>query len=130
MADPVRDFLGTDDGEWSIVNGDFATVSGAAAVRQGVRIRLGLILGECYLNQSAGVPYLDDEVTGDPGILSKNVDPLFVRGALEEAVAATPDVVNVYTAQLIDEGDRQSSIDISYDDAYSQQTQRSTVSVP
>ncbi len=115
MADPVRDFKGTDDGEWAIENGDFAVVAGQEAVPQGVRVRVGFWAGECFLDESVGVEYVDV-------VFAKPTDPLRVRAEFERAIIETPDVVNVVGAQLIDEGDRNASIEYQYDDRYSDET--------
>lgn len=126
MAGPVRDFLGTEDGEWAIVNGDFAFAEGADAVPQGIRIRLGMFLGECYLDESVGVDYLGS-------ILDvKNPDPLVVRGLLQDQIAQTPDVTNVVGAELVqaDDGSREASIDYQVDTIYSTSTFSGTIGVP
>lgn len=94
MAGPIRDFKSTDDGEWAIVNGDFANVAGADAVPQGVRIRLGMFLGEVYLDETIGVDWIDS-------IMVKNPDPLLIRALLQAPIAETPDVVEVVGAQLL-----------------------------
>jgi hypothetical protein len=108
----VRDFSSTSDGEWTVANGDFSTVADADAVPQGIRIRVGMFLGECYLDESVGVDYVDS-------ILVKGADPLVVRALLSTAIADTPDVTNVVGAQLVDDGDRQSSIVYQVDTTYS-----------
>lgn len=130
MADPVRDFKGDAGGEWVIENGDFAAVSGADAVVQGIRVRLGLFRGECYLNRAAGVQYLDDDETGAIGIIGKNRDPLVVKGELSEAIADTPDVTNVVGAQLVQGDDREASIAYAVDSVYSTEPVSGTVSTP
>jgi hypothetical protein len=123
MADPIRDFEIDDDGEWVTSNGDFVKVGGVDAVPQGVRIRLGMILGECYLDESVGVDYLGS-------INIKNPDPLVVRELLRQAIAATPDVTNVVGAQLIQEAGREAAVDFAYDSIYSEQTISDQVDVP
>lgn len=92
----VRDFKGTEDGEWYTADGDFATVADAEAVSQGIRVRVGMMLGECYLNEDAGINYVDL-------ILVKNPDPLVVRAIIGAEIAATPDVTNVVGAQLVED---------------------------
>lgn len=115
MADPVRDFGLTEDGEWDIQNGDFTKVAGQAAVPQGIRVRCRFWKGECYLDEAQGVDYHDV-------VYAKPTDPLRVRSEFETAIRSTPDVRNVVGAQLIDEGQRNASIDYQYDDAYSEVT--------
>lgn len=114
VAGPVRDFKGTEDGEWAVENGDFAVVAGADAVPQGIRCRLGMFLGECYLDEGAGVDYLGS-------ILVKNPDDLVVRALLEEAIANTPDVTSVLGAQLdIDPLTREAAISYTAGTIYSE----------
>lgn len=122
MADPIRDFKSTEDGEWAIENGDFAPVAGAEAVPQGIRIRTQMFSGECYLDETRGVEWLDS-------ILIKNPDPLVVRALIQRAIADTPDVTNVIGSQLVEE-DREASISYQADTVYSEQPVVGTVGVP
>lgn len=109
----VRDFKSDADGEWVVEDGDFATVADAEAVPQGIRIRVGMFLGECYLDESIGVDYIDS-------IFVKNPDPLLVRSLLEAAIARTPDVTNVVGAALVGpDGEREASISYAADTIYS-----------
>jgi len=124
MADgPIRDFRGTEDGEWYSANGDFASIAGADAVPQGIRVRLGMILSECYLNEDVGVDYLNT-------ILVKGADPLVVRSLLQEPIANTPDVTNVVGAQLENDENRQASIEYTCDTVYSEEPFSGTAEVP
>jgi hypothetical protein len=124
MADgPVRDFLGTDSGEWSIVNGDFAVAAGSAAVPQGIRVRLGLFIEEAYLEEDKGVDYLGS-------INVKNPDPLVVKGILSDAISDTPDVVTVIGVQLQVDSDREGSISYAVDTVYSEQPFTGTIETP
>lgn len=123
MADPVRDFKIDEDGEWVVSNGDFVKTSGQEAVEQSIRVSLGLFLGECYLDDSAGTDYLDS-------INIKNPDPLVVREILRQRIARVPDVTNVVGAQLVDDGGRQASIAYAYDSVYSEETLTDQADVP
>lgn len=124
MAGAIRDFKGTADGEWAIENGDLAVVEGAEAIPQGIRVRLQMFKGECYLNESAGVDYIDR-------ILVKNTDPLVVRALLSEAISDTPDVVTVIAAQLVqEEGTRNASISYQCDTTYSEIPLTEQVDIP
>lgn len=113
MADgPIRDFAGTDDGEWRVVGGDFSVVAGSEAVPQGARLRVGLFAGESYVDGSKGVRYLED-------VLVKNADPLVVRAELAAALLETPDVTDVVGAQLLrEEGTRDASISFELSTVY------------
>jgi hypothetical protein len=124
MSGPVRDFLGTPDGEWVVSGGDFAAVAGPDAVPQGIRIRLQLFLAECYLDEAKGTDYLGV-------ILVKDFDPLVVRAELASQIADTPDVINVIGAELIQsDNDRGASISYTCDTVYSQQPFAATVATP
>lgn len=123
MPGPVRDFKSTEDGEWAVVNGDFVNVAGEEAVPQGIRIRLGMFLGECYLNEDLGVDYFT--------IMSKGVDSLLVRSLLQRPIADTPDVVNVVGAELVREsGTRDAAIAYQCDTVYSDVTLAGQQKVP
>lgn len=128
---PVRDFLGTDDGEIAVVNGDFGVVRGPDAVPQGIAVRLRLFRRECLIDESKGVPYLDDEETGEEGILTRPVDPLVVREVLREQVADTPDVIDVTGSGLVtDSATREAFVDFEAATVYGDQPIAGQVSVP
>ena len=119
----VRDFKSDNDGEWVIDGGDFTTVADGDAVPQGIRIRVGMFLGECYLNESIGVDYVDS-------IFVKNPDQLLVRSLLERAISGTPDVTNVSGAQLVNDGGRAYGISYSADTIYGDEPVSGQVGVP
>lgn len=113
MADgPIRDFRGTDDGEWDISGGDFNTIAGSAAIPQGAGVRLRLFSGESFVDGSKGVRYVED-------ILVKNPDPLVVRAELQANLLETPDVTEANGAQLVMDGaTREASIEYELSTAY------------
>lgn len=124
MAAPVRDFKGTQDGEWDTTGGDFSTLSGVDAVPQGARIRVGMFLSECYLDESIGIDYIDQ-------ILVKDPDPLVVRAMYQIALLDTPDVTNAVGSQLLKEdGTRDASINFLLDTIYSEDPLSVQVGVP
>lgn len=124
MADPVRDFFGDANGEWVISRGDFVAVAGATAVNQAIRVRVQLIRGEAYLDESKGVPYFDEIIKKDP-------DPLVVRSVIGQEIADVPDVVNAVGAQLeVDAATREGSISYVVDTVYSEQPLTGTIEVP
>jgi hypothetical protein len=62
----ARDFaVDPDTGELLLVNGDLSFVSGLAAIRQEVSIRLRTFAGEWFLDVDAGLPYLTGERAPD-----------------------------------------------------------------
>lgn len=114
MADPIRDFLLDASGDLAVVNGDFATVSGAAAVEQGIAVRLKTFLGEIWLDESVGTPWVQ-QIMG-----VKNPDPVVVRELLAEQIASVPDVTQVVGADLqIDNVTRQATITYTVRTIYS-----------
>lgn len=124
MADPVRDFAIDDSGDMAFANGDRAVVAGAAAVRQAVKIRVRIFLGEILLDQGRGVDYLNQ-------ILIKNADPLVVRELIKDRIASVPDVTAVVGADLqLDRATREATIRYSYRDVYSTNPVQDIVVVP
>lgn len=95
----VRDFKSTDDNEWAVENGDFPTVADGDAVPQGIRHRVGMFQGECFINEAAGLPWLGDE-NGDGALLGKDVDPLLARALIGAEIAKTPDVTSVVGSRI------------------------------
>ena len=127
---PVRDFFLDANGRLAVVAGDFALVGGATdaehidAVKQGIRIRVLLFLGEYYLDESEGVDYLGQ-------ILIRNANPLVVRELLRQAIASTPDVTEVVGAELlVDAATREASISYEVLTAYSAAAVSGSVEVP
>jgi hypothetical protein len=120
----MRDFAMTATGGWAVVNGDFATVAGSAAVPQGAAIRLRMFLGECFLDESKGVDYLGK-------ILVKNPDPLEVRAEFATAILDTPDVTDAVGAGLQGpNAQRQATISYQVATVYSQDPVAGEVQVP
>lgn len=119
----VRDFKSDADGEWVAESGDFATVSDGDAVPQGIRIRVGMFLGECYLDESIGVDYIDS-------VFVKNPDPLLIRSLFERAILDTPDVTNVVGAQLVKGANRAYSIAYTASTVYGDEPVSDQIGVP
>lgn len=114
MADPVRDFALDESGDMAFENGDRKVVAGAAAIKQGIQIKVKTFLGEIYADQSIGVDYLNLVL----GV--KNPDPLVVRDAIKARIESVADVTQVVGSQLtIDRSTRQGAITYKYRDAYS-----------
>jgi hypothetical protein len=94
----------------TIVNGDAGVVTGIDAISQDVTRRLRFILGEWFLNTSAGFPWLDPVNTNSSrrSILGQKVTVASPRlnSALRQCilgtagiVAFTKDLVYTYTAK-------------------------------
>lgn len=62
------DLLLDDDGDLSLVNGDFAWADGAQRVAQAVRVRLLYFLGEWFLDVSLGVPWYESILVKSPNL--------------------------------------------------------------
>lgn len=120
MADPVRDFKLTDDGEWDSENGDLIRLGGADAVPQGIRIRLRMFAGECYLDDTLGRQWLEV-------ILVKNPNRLLVREELREGITNTPDVTDAAGLDFQDLGNRQSLVSFVASTVYSDAKQADVV---
>lgn len=125
MSDPVRDFLLDTNGHLAVVNGDFATVSGQPAVKQGIGVRLRMFLGDCFLDESQGVDYFGQ-------VLVKGADPAVVSSVLADAIFDTPDVTQVFASDLDLTPQRDASVNYEVVDVYSSspaQPTNGTVSV-
>lgn len=93
----VRDLALDEDGDIAVVNGDFATVADLEAVPQGIAIRVRFFFGECWLDESIGVMWLE-KILG-----VKGADPLLVRELIREAIADTPDVTDTASSDLVND---------------------------
>lgn len=112
MAGKVRDFLLDANGDIAVINGDFAVVADAPAVKQGIQVRTQMFTGDCYINLDVGVPWREDVLIKDP-------DPNLVREVIGARIASVPDVLNVAGAELsIDGATREGSIGYQVDSVY------------
>lgn len=109
----VRDFRGTDDNEWAIPNGDFDVVADAEAVPQGIRLRVGMFQGECFLDEAAGIPWLGDD-NGDNALIGNGIDPLLARALIGNEIARTPDVTRVVGSRVEEAEDNSRDATVSY----------------
>lgn len=119
----VRDFKATADNEWSVSNGDFESVADEEACLQGIKIRCGMFLRECWLDPGIGIDYTEV-------VLVKNPDPLLIRAVFTAEISSVPDVTNVVGAQLIDDGDRNASLVYAVDTEYSTEPLSGQLGVP
>jgi len=123
MADPVRDFLMDANGDLAAVGGDFATVAGAEAVPQGIKVRVRSFLGEIYLDEAQGIDYLGT-------VLEKGTDPLVARELVAEAIVDTPDVTSVVGAEIVVDAARQATVNYQATTIYSEVPAVDQVKVP
>lgn len=123
-ASLVRDFALDADGDIATDGGDFSTVEKEAAVLQGIRIRVLTFLGEIWLDRSLGVDYLNQ-------ILIKGPDPLVVRELVRQAIADTPDVLEVVAANLVGpDANRKASIRYKVRTTFSAKPVEDSVNLP
>jgi hypothetical protein len=94
-TDPI-DLLLDDDGDLKIGTGiEFS--QGAAAVRQALQFRLGLFLGEWFLDLDSGIPYFQD-------FLGQKYSQAHARDVFRAAILETPGVKSIVS--LVIEFDR------------------------
>lgn len=86
-------------GDLALASGRLSLVTGAAAVRQKLLIRLRLWLGEWVLDRRVGVPYLRD-------VLVKAPDRAVVEGLLRSVILTCPGVAALLTFELVLRSDR------------------------
>lgn len=93
--------LGTDD-DLSIVNGDLElTGHGIESIRQAVQIRLRLFRGELFVDQSKGIPYIEE-------VFTKIQDTGFLRGIFRDTVLRTPGIAEVSSMSIrVDQANRE-----------------------
>lgn len=71
-----------------VVNGDLSLIENQDAIRQNIRQRLLLFLGEWFLDTAAGVPYYQD-------VLKKSPNPQVLQGVFQDAIFNTPGVLEL-----------------------------------
>jgi hypothetical protein len=83
-----KDILLGPDGDEAISNGDSALISGADAIRQQWLIRVRVFLGEWVLDETHGLPYIQE-------IFSKTATPSRVEEIFRKVTIDTPGVLSV-----------------------------------
>lgn len=81
----MRDLKLDSDGDLAIESGDLALVGGIESVAQHAQIRLRFFLGEWFLDESRGVPYLQR-------IFVKAPRPGLVQSIVRKTIEGTPGV--------------------------------------
>lgn len=105
------DLLLDGSGDLDLTTNDLQLVDGIEAVRQHLQIRYRFFLGEWFLDESEGVPYVRD-------VLKKNPNEAQVRALLTEVARTTPGVSQVASLELdLDVGLREltATIDLEVD---------------
>lgn len=82
--------LGFDDvtKDLEIVDGDVPLITGQQAVQQFLNSRLKMFLGEWFLDETKGIPYLDK-------ILVKNPNPIAVDAIFKTEILNSPGVMEL-----------------------------------
>lgn len=88
------DFLSNADGDIAIVNGDFVLVSGVAETVQFLQQSLRLFLGEWFLDETRGVPWLDQ-------IFVKNPDAVLIDSTLKTFILSLPGILQLTAFDLL-----------------------------
>lgn len=122
MADPVRDFALNTDGSFVKTGSDFNFVAGRAATKQGARIRVLTFKPEIFVDQDQGVDYVGR-------VLGKS-DPLVARQEIKDAIADTPDILEVVGANIILSTNRDATVKYRYRDVYTEGAVTDELSVP
>ena len=83
----------TVDGDLDFSTNDLVLIDGLEAIKQELQIRYRFFLGEWFLNENEGVPYVRD-------VLKKNANETQVRALLREVAITTPGVEKVNSLEL------------------------------
>lgn len=81
----MRDLKLDSDGDLAIEGGDLALVGGIESIAQHVQIRLRFFLGEWFLDESRGVPFMQR-------IFVKAPRPGLVQSVVRKTIEGTPGV--------------------------------------
>ena len=91
--------LDTTSHDLVVIDGDLSLISDDGSIRQNLKQRLMLFLGEWFLETSQGVPYYQY-------ILVKNVNLDLIESTLKDVILSTPGILELtdfqfnYTAEL------------------------------
>lgn len=73
--------------------GAFVRVSGAQEIAQNVKVNLGLVRGESWLDTTLGVPYFEE-------VLRKGVSPAALQGVFRDAILGSDGIVGITSLVL------------------------------
>jgi hypothetical protein len=83
----------TNNNDFVIVNNNLVLVEGREFVQQNLKQRLQTLLGECELDTSLGIPYIEE-------ILGKRRQQSIVENILKDAILSTPGVIKLNSFSL------------------------------
>jgi hypothetical protein len=83
----------TTNNDFVIVNNNLVLVESREFVQQNLKQRLQTLLGECELDTSLGVPYIEE-------ILGKRRQQSIVENILKDAILSTPGVIKLNSFSL------------------------------
>ena len=95
LTDPIDLKIDSLTGELSLDGDDLTFSTGVDAVAQGLKQRILLFKGEWFANLDEGVPYYDNEETGEVGILGSKFNEERIRAAIRSVILATPGVSSI-----------------------------------
>ena len=84
----MTDFKLTTTGDLDLSTGDIQLISGVEEIAQHLRIRLRFFLGEWFLDQRLGIPYIRD-------VFRKNPNTNVITDIITRAALSTPGVLSV-----------------------------------
>lgn len=83
----------TTNNDFVIVNNNLVLVESREFVQQNLKQRLQTLLGECELDTSLGIPYIEE-------ILGKRRQQSIVENILKDAILSTPGVIKLNSFSL------------------------------
>lgn len=113
MTDIALDNVATNAtyGDWYVVNGDLAGVDNVAgtpaAVLQDILQRLRTVYGECFMDNTIGLPYFTQILVKNPNLDQINV---FIKNE----ILATPGVETLISYQVVSSNLAMRSLEISF----------------
>jgi hypothetical protein len=84
----MSSFVLDDNLDLKITNGRISMTTGADAIRQHLRTKLGLFLGEWFLDTTIGVPWFRD-------VLVKNPNIVVIQDMLKDQILSTQGVIEI-----------------------------------
>ena len=89
----MTDILQTEDGDIDVTSNDLSFVTGSDEVKQLLRQRLRMFLGEWFLDTTKGIPYFQS-------ILKKNPNPVSIDSAFKNEILETPGILELFEFEL------------------------------
>ena len=95
-------------------NGNIRVIEGVESLAENIDQRLSLFRGKYFLDNTVGVPYLQD-------ILVKPIDPGLVASIINSEISMEPEVTNIGAVEVdLDPGTREFSYSASIESIFGQ----------